>query len=96
MDPAVTAAMNALTQQVESLHSQLAALTLQQAAATAEPAGGDETPLVRPGRLAVDARQLNKPDVFHGEDEKWRDREIVFRSYATLANPSFYFGRLRR
>ena len=38
---------------------------------------------------------MNKPDVFHGEDNKWRDWEIVFRSYATFANPDLE-GLLRQ
>ena len=62
--------MTQLTQQVESLQSQLAALTLP---ATPEPTSEGNTSPVRPGRLAIDARQLNTPDVFHGEDKKWRD-----------------------
>ena len=91
MDVATAAAMAQLTQQVESLQGRLAALTLQQAAATAEPDGGVNTPHVQPGRLAIDARQLNKPDVFTAEDKKCREWEIVFRSYATLANPALEF-----
>ena len=37
-------------------------------------------------RLGIDARQLPRPDVYDGEDKKWKDWSIVFRSYASLAN----------
>ena len=38
-------------------------------------------------RLTVDARQLQKPDIFEGEDKKWKDWSLIFKSYAGLANP---------
>ena len=78
MDAAIAAAMTQLTQQVESLQSQLAALTLQQATATPEPVGGDESPLVRLGRIAIDARQLNKLDVFHGKTERGETGKLCY------------------
>jgi len=74
-----------LQDQLTAMAAQMAALQLQQAQATPSP-GADPAP-AGSSRLNVDARQLNKPDVFTGEDKKWRDWSIVFRSYATLANP---------
>ena len=88
MGPVTEAAFQQLTQQMQqAMPAQMAAVQLQQAATTPEPDGGDNTPQSRPGRLSVDARELNKPDVF-----PW---EIVFRSYAPLANP-YLEGLLRQ
>ena len=39
------------------------------------------------GGLSIDARQIGKPEIFDGTGSKFRDWSIVFRSYATLANP---------
>ncbi len=39
------------------------------------------------GGLGIDTRVLGKPDYFDGQDAKWRDWCVVFKSYASLVNP---------
>ena len=76
MDPEVQRAFTQMQEQIRQLTAQLAG-----AQAGAAPAFPPREP-----QLSVDARQLGKPEVFTGEDKKWRDWEIIFRSYATLVN----------
>ena len=38
-------------------------------------------------RVGVDTRNLGRPESFDGQDAKWRDWSIVFKSYAGLVNP---------
>ena len=91
MDATTATAFAQMNQAIQDLTAQMQQMQLSQAQATPAPGDpGNAGPVAAPtsgGRLNVDARQLNKPDVFHGEDKKWRDWEIVFRSYAVLANP---------
>jgi len=58
-----------------------AAINTQQAAATA----GTGTTGTR--RVGVDTRNLGRPESFNGDDSRWRDWAVVFRSYAGLVTP---------
>ena len=43
-----------------------------------------------PGRdsgMGIDTKQLGMPDIFEGVDSKWRDWNILARSYFVVANP---------
>ena len=76
MDPEVQRAFTQMQEQIRQLIAQLAGA--QVGAAPVFPP--------REPQLSVDARQLGKPEVFTGEDKKWRGWELIFRSYATLVN----------
>ncbi len=50
--------------------------------------GGGKGAPAAPRLLGIDARQLPRPEIFEGDDRKWKDWSVVFRSYASLAHPS--------
>ncbi|CAK0863719.1 unnamed protein product, partial [Prorocentrum cordatum] len=40
----------------------------------------------------VATRTLGKPDVFTGENHKWNDWKVIFRTYCAVVNPSVVIG----
>merc|ERR1711963_927165 len=74
----------ATAEQVQALVDKIQNLEAQIISVSAATKGAGKG-RVGPG-LGVDTRALGRPSMFDGQDVKWRDWSVVFKSYAGLVN----------
>jgi len=86
-----TARADAAAAHAQAQTAEQRAVAAETAAAAATAAGlgvgGTTAPTTTRPRVGIDTRNIGKPESFSGEDSRWRDWAVVFRSYSCLVNP---------